>query len=242
MNKDDYRLSHTDEGHGEFYKKIYERGYYAALWREIEQPIIESVLRPMGGRDRTCLDFACGTGRITNVDAQFFGKVVGVDVSETMLAAARVPGNVCLRKIDLTVQSLEETFDVITAFRFFLHAKDRLRRETLKALHAHLNADGRLVCNIHMNATSPAGLASRIVNTIPGAQYRDTLSINCFRGLLMEEAFTVERVIPLGYLPRPGRLLPRLAEALVKPVERVALALRLPAAFAQDFVVIAKKQ
>jgi hypothetical protein len=58
MNEDDYRLSHTGEGYGEFYNKIYERGYYSALWLEVEKPTIESVLWPMGGRDRTCLDFA----------------------------------------------------------------------------------------------------------------------------------------------------------------------------------------
>jgi SAM-dependent methyltransferase len=242
MNKDDYRFSHIGEGYGEFYERIYERGYYSALWREVEKPILENVLRPMGGRGRACLDFACGTGRITNVAAEFFGKVAGVDVSETMLAAARVPGNVRLRKIDLTAESLGETFDVITAFRFFLHAKDRLRREALEAFRAHLNTDGRLVCNIHMNATSPMGLASRIANRIPGTQHRDTLSIKCFYHLLTEDGFTVEQLIPLGYLPRPGRLFPRLAEALVRPVERVALALRLPAAFAQDFIVVARKR
>ena len=64
------------------------------------EPLLEGILRPLGGAERTSLDFACGTGRIAEVAAMFFGSVVGVDVSEAMLSAASVPDNVTLLCVD----------------------------------------------------------------------------------------------------------------------------------------------
>ena len=75
--------------------------------------------------------------------------------------------NVRLQQIDITRQSLGDTFDVVTAFRFFLNAEQQLRREVLEAIRKHLKPDGRLVCNIQMNATSAMGVASRVGTTFP---------------------------------------------------------------------------
>ncbi|TIQ58250.1 MAG: class I SAM-dependent methyltransferase, partial [Mesorhizobium sp.] len=91
--------------------------------------------------------------------ADLFGEVVGVDVSESMLSVAQVPRNVRLRLVDITTEPLPEKFHVITAFRFFLNAEDHLRREALQSMREHLDENGMLVCNIHMNATSPIGIA-----------------------------------------------------------------------------------
>ncbi|WP_244571472.1 class I SAM-dependent methyltransferase [Mesorhizobium carmichaelinearum] len=104
----DYRSSHQTPGYGTDYTKTFRSGYYAALWSGIERPLVESILRPLGGPDRSCLDFACGTGRVTTVAGPLFGEVVGVDVSQSMLACARVPGNVKLVRADLTVAPLSQ--------------------------------------------------------------------------------------------------------------------------------------
>lgn len=238
---DDYRISHADTNAGENYNRTYDSGYYAALWTKIEKPLLETILRTVGGPNKKCLDFACGTGRITNVAADCFAEVVGVDVSETMLACARVPDNVRLRRIDITQKSLGETFDTITAFRFFLNAEERLRVEALQVMREHLNQAGSLVCNIQMNATSPSGVASRIVNQLPFSRARNTMSIDEMSRFLTSGGFTIERITAYGYLPRPGNLVPGLCEAWLEPVERIAGALRIPARFAQQFIVVAKK-
>lgn len=104
----DYRSSHQTQGYGTDYTKTFCSGYYAALWLRIERPLVEGILRPLGGPDRSCLDFACGTGRVTTVAGPLFGEVVGVDVSQSMLACARVPSNVKLVKADLTVAPFSE--------------------------------------------------------------------------------------------------------------------------------------
>ncbi|MGX5830204.1 class I SAM-dependent DNA methyltransferase [Mesorhizobium sp. 43Arga] len=208
----------------------------------IERPLAESNLRPLGGPGRSCLDFACGTGRVTTVAGPLFAEVVGVDVSQCMLACARVPGNVKLVKADLTGAPLSKRFDVVTAFRFFLNAEDPLRREALSAIHEHLNDGGLLVSNIHMNATSPAGLVCRFLNRFQGRVVRSTLSIHAYRQMLASNGFVVERVIGYGFLPRPGWLLPRLCEILVRPVETICRRAGVPARFAQNFLVVARKR
>lgn len=238
---DDYRVSHSAPGYGAHYNKTHQSGYYGALWERIEKPLILDVLRPMSGADRKYLDFACGTGRIVNVAAGLFGEVVGADISRSMLDCAQVPPNVRLLHIDMTRQPLGETFDVITAFRFFLNAEDQLKRDALKAIDEHLKDGGRLVCNVHMNATSPIGLVSRLLNRLSGRTIRHTLSAAKFNALLIASGFLVEDVIPYGYLPRPGSLLPGVCEVLMEPFERASRTLRLPGQLAQHFLVIAKK-
>ena len=179
--RDDYRTSHATTSAVTDYIRTYEVGYYAALWEKIEKPLVQATLRELGGPQKKCLDFACGTGRITTVAADHFAEVVGVDVSALMLASAPGADNVRLHQIDITRQSLGDTFDVVTAFRFFLNAEQQLRQEALEAIRKHLKPYGRLVGNIQMNATSPIGVASRIVNHIPysrTAQYNE-LGENC---------------------------------------------------------------
>jgi SAM-dependent methyltransferase len=238
---DDYRNSHGTTGAVTDYIRTHEVGYYAALWRKIEKPLVQATLRELGGPQKKCLDFACGTGRITTVAADYFAEVVGVDVSAVMLASAPSADNVRLHQIDLTRQSLGDTFDVVTAFRFFLNAEPPLREEALEAIRKHLKQDGRLVCNIQMNATSPIGIASRIANRLPRSKQRNTASIDEQSVLLRSAGFIVERITPYGYLPRPGSLLPKLCEACIEPAERIAGALRVPARFAQQFLVVAKR-
>lgn len=240
--RDGYRSSHSSADYGVIYDRTYEAGYYAALWSKIEKPLIATILRDLGGAEMTCLDFACGTGRITQVAADYFGKVVGVDVSASMLARAHGSHNVRLRRIDITRRRLGETFDVVTAFRFLLNAEQELRQEALQAIREHLKPEGRLICNIHMNATSPIGIAARIANRLPWSCKRNTMSTAELSRLLDSAGFTVERTLGYGYLPRPGRLLPGFCEVCIEPAERLAAAARMPARCAQQFLVVAKRK
>ncbi|SFN99837.1 Methyltransferase domain-containing protein [Mesorhizobium sp. NFR06] len=238
----DYRSSHAARGYGARYNQTYQSGYYAALWEKVERPIVEELFRSVGGPDRTCLDFACGTGRITNVAAGFFGKVVGVDVSDSMIACAIPIRNAKLLLQDITKNSLRDTFDVATAFRFFLNAEDKLRREALLTIRNHLADRGRIICNIHVNASSPAGLASRLVNRVLRQTSHNTLSVDRMEELLADAGFVVENVIAYGFLPRPGRFAPSLCEILIEPAEKFCKALGVPSRFAQHFIIVATKR
>jgi len=237
-----YRASHQSVDVVADYVSTFEVGHCAALWRDVEQPLLESILRRLGGPQRTSLDFACGTGRIAKVAARLFGSVVGVDVSEAMLSAASVPDNVTLLCVDVTKVPLEQTFDVATAFRFFLNAEDTLRRDALRAIYRHLRNDGVLVCNIQLNATSPIGSFSRVLNWAYPSRPRHTLTLYQFSSLLSDEGFEVVESTYYGYLPRPGRLFPHLCEALIEPFEKACRRLKVPGLLAESFIVAARKR
>ncbi|KZD21338.1 class I SAM-dependent DNA methyltransferase [Tardiphaga robiniae] len=240
-SSESYRASHQSADIVADYAKTFEVGYCAALWRNVEQPLLESILRPLGGPERTSLDFACGTGRITKVSASFFGSVVGVDVSEAMLLAASVPDNVTLRCIDITNDPGQQIFDVATAFRFFLNAEDALRRDALRAIYRYLRKDGVLVCNIQLNATSPIGMVSRILNWAYPRRPRNTLTLDQFSRVLSAEGFEVIESTYYGYLPRPGSFLPRLCEVLVGPFEKICRSLKVPGFLAEHFLIVSRK-
>ncbi|HEX6260674.1 MAG TPA: class I SAM-dependent methyltransferase [Woeseiaceae bacterium] len=237
-----YRGTHTAAGYGVRYRRTYTRGYYAALWRDVERPLLINVVRACGGGPtKLCLDFACGTGRISEAIATEYGKVVGVDVSSAMLAEARVPSNVELIEADLTRTSLRQQFDAATAFRFFLNAEEPLRRAALRSIYSHLKPGAPLICNIHMAATSPMGVVYQGARALQGRVVHHVLTPDAFTPLLEACGFRVERLIHYGYLPRPGHFLPRLCERLVAPVERACRSLHVPGRWAQSFLVVATK-
>lgn len=240
-DSESYRASHQAADIVADYVNTFEVGYCAALWRKIERPLLENILRPLGGPERTSLDFACGTGRIAKVAALFFGSVIGVDVSEAMLLAASVPDNVTLLCTDITNAPGQQIFDVATAFRFFLNAEDALRRDALRAIYRHLRKGGVLVCNIQLNATSPIGVLSRILNRAYPGKPRNTLTLDQFSRVLSDEGFEVVESTYYGYLPRPGRFFPRLCEVLIEPFEKVCRSLKVPGFLAENFLVVSRK-
>jgi ubiquinone/menaquinone biosynthesis C-methylase UbiE len=241
-SSDSYRMSHQAAEARIAYDETFEVGYYAALWRKIEKPLLASVLLPLGGHERASLDFACGTGRITKVAAGFFGSVIGVDVSEAMLSNPSVPENVTLICTDITRTSLDRQFDVATAFRFFLNAEDNLRRDALRTIYRHLREQGVLVCNIQLNKTSPMGVVSRVLNWAYPRIPRNTLTLDEFSKILAEERFEIVDSRSYGYLPRPGRVFPRLCEVLVEPFEKACRWMRVPGWLAESFIVVARKR
>jgi SAM-dependent methyltransferase len=241
---ENYRASHASTGYGEHYSRTYQVGYYAELWRHIERPLLERILRELSERGAaSCLDFACGTGRITQVNERFFEHAVGIDVSEQMLAVAK---KACVRaelvQRDITAEPLDRKFDVITAFRFFLNAEPKLRDQVLASLAKAMEDSGTLIVNVHVNHSSPLGFAYRIRNAIRGKTVANTLSVQHLESLLNDHGFAVKRIHWYGFYPRTGWMFNSLANLLQLPVERVFAAVKiLPRRWAQSFIVEAQR-
>jgi ubiquinone/menaquinone biosynthesis C-methylase UbiE len=74
-----------------------------------------------------CLEIGCGAGRITHALAGDFQRVVGVDVSDEMLARARKmsPDNVALVRVEGTTLPFEDSlFDGVISTHVFQHLED----------------------------------------------------------------------------------------------------------------------
>jgi trans-aconitate 2-methyltransferase len=96
--------------------------------------------------DETVLDAGCGSGRITQalIERLPRGRVIAVDASESMVAAARerLPG-ADVRVVDLLALDLGEPVDAILSTATFHWILDHER--LFAQLHAALRPGGRLV-------------------------------------------------------------------------------------------------
>jgi ubiquinone/menaquinone biosynthesis C-methylase UbiE len=213
-----YRFSHIAKG-GDYARGFVDRKYRALLW-ELERTVLDEIVPAGQSRALAYLDFACGTGRVIHHLEDRVKTAVGVDVSASMLSIAE--GTVRraeLHAADLTREARFEhdTFDLVTAFRFFPNAEPELRSDSLKAIHRVLKVGGRLVFNSHINPGSLRNRAKRLVRrrTLAGLDRRTTERI------VRSHEFTVERVYPLGVWPGsespPSFLMPVL-EALERRV------------------------
>jgi SAM-dependent methyltransferase len=236
----DYRTSHANTKTVQTYVKAYEQGYFTAQWEAIEKPLLKTIINDLPTRPKNCLDFACGTGRISSALAEIVPTVTGVDISGQMLSEARVPPNVELLEQDITRAQLGKKFDLCTAFRFFLNAQEELRVEALRGIRSHLNDNAYLIANIHMSSSSPMGFIYNQLKRLKGKTVHRTMGVNEFTQLLEENGFSVERVYHYSYLPKPGRYFPRFAQRVIYPFERLCNAVNIPRKLSQNFCVLAK--
>ncbi len=237
----DYRFSHQSSGYGKRYAQRYLRGYYAVQWQKLEKPLLAKVFAELGTNAKTCLDFACGTGRITAFESGHFAHVTGVDISSAMLADAPACPNVEYVCRDITKESLGRRFDVVTSFRFFLNAQADLRTAALKAIGAHLAPGGTLVLNVHMNAGSPTGLAIRLGRRLTGRRLHNVLSLQELTQELNDTGYVVERVTWYSFMPRPGRLIGDFVSPAMEAVEHLWRGLGVFKSAGQSFLVLAKR-
>jgi predicted TPR repeat methyltransferase len=197
-----YRESHVGRGH-EYDANIAASPFDDYLSRA-ENVYLGRVLGAvLPARIGRYLDFACGTGRITSQLESRADESVGVDVSASMLQAARTRCRFTqFVQADLTRDDHELTgFDVVTAFRFFGNAEAALRGDALRAINRCLRAGGHLILNNHRNPYSLARLAHRLT----GGRHRATLSHFELRALLAKSGFRIVWQRPIGaWLYRTG--------------------------------------
>ena len=161
MHYEDYRTTHIgpESWAKDYDAKLFAPGSFdAAIW-EREQRLIDEILEKHVARRSSYLDFACGTGRVLAHVEPHFETSVGLDISDTMLAAARSRVRAAtLVQGDATTNPdvlQGRRFDFITAFRFFLNAQPPLRDEAMAFLASSLrDRDSRLLFNAHGNRHS----------------------------------------------------------------------------------------
>jgi len=202
-----YIDSHKAPGKGESYDNYYasdpEMGY---LWGQ-EQRVLARVLDDYYGKQPAhLLDFACGTGRVAGFLESRVASSWGVDVSGSMLSEARKK---LVQTRLLEANLLEEcpfpkaSFNLITAFRFFLNAESRLRTAAVKALEPLLADDGCFVFNIHQNRHSLYFWPTQLYCRMRHAEPYVTLSIGECSRVLRSVGLKIIRVYAVGLLHLP---------------------------------------
>jgi ubiquinone/menaquinone biosynthesis C-methylase UbiE len=201
---EDYRLSH--QARGSSYDGVLAAAPFDSYMARLEKQYLQGCVKTLfkDARPRY-LDFACGTGRITQTVAPLCAEAVGVDISDSMLEQARRKcAGVRFVHADLTRSEVDlGHFDLATAFRFFGNAQDELRETVLHALRERLRPQGVLILNSHRN---PHALSS-LLQSMTGES--DGMDLHYFklRSLLQRHGFHIEEARPIGVWMYRSRLL-----------------------------------
>lgn len=114
----------------------YGRGITEGQFRKSGESAYEKLIaqdKLLKGRE-SILDFGCGTGRLTEFMAKDFKKVIGVDISATMICRGKDRlknlKNVELIEIDgASIPLPDRSVDIVFAYLVFQHIKERFMVE-----------------------------------------------------------------------------------------------------------------
>lgn len=233
----DYRASHTSPEKGrEYARSFLENNNKRFIWEWEQQVLSEIVtnLRKSSGKDQKLrhLDFACGTGRILGYMRQFVGDSIGVDVSDSMLKQAQhnAPSSELMKR-DLTTDNPfpRRSFDLITAFRFFVNAQDHLRAQAMQELSTLVRPDGVLVFNVHVVRSSIFGSSMLLYKRLKrdrSGTFR-TMSIGEVHELLTANDLTIVKTYHRGIIPIYNDDSERVPFGLLRPLEKFFSKLRI---------------
>lgn len=207
-----YRDSHKMDGKGLSYDCHYSEDLWSKFLWSREQIILSDIINIyFNKRDIHLLDFACGTGRISNYLEHRTKTSVGIDVSSSMLEIAKGKlKRTALIQSDLTSKNVLQgrKFNLITAFRFFLNAEPDLRNAVMKVLVTLMSEDGYLVFNNHHNLTAPIMLWSYFRNRINSKGVNNFMSIREIKNLVKDYNLEIVRFYPVGFFRIPKVNLP----------------------------------
>lgn len=237
----DYRSSHLEVG-GRYDAKLAESPFdaYMSAWERKHLGGIIKRFYPNG--PARYLDFACGTGRITEQIAPLAQTSVAVDISPTMIEEARKK----CPKTQFHLGDLTQTdpdlgqFDLISSFRFFGNAQDELREGALKAIMRRLKTGGHLLINSHRNPRALYAVLDRLTG---GPANVMDLHLPKLRALLDRHGLDIVWLQPIAVWMYRSRLMLN-----TRPDEQRALAneARFSSAsfapIAPDVIVVARKR
>lgn len=114
---------------------------------------------------RLALDFGCGVGRITQALTAHFDRVVGLDISETMIdqaVALNRVGERCRYVCGRLSDFPDSTFDFVFSVYVIQHIPHALQAETLRELVRVVKPNGVIACQIPQPQPGIHGLRRRL--------------------------------------------------------------------------------
>jgi len=238
-----YRDSHKASDKGFVYDQHYDMVPWQVFCWSREQKVLSEILaKYYESRDIHLLDFACGTGRITNFLETRVTTSTAVDVSSSMLDVARKKlSHTQILEGDITSGPLlkGEKFNLITAFRFFLNAEPQLRLAVIKSLAELLSEDGYLVFNNHRNVRSLWVKLLYMYNRIrhPEGMF-NVMTLKQIRELTASAGLEIEAVYPVGFFHLPK--IP-VSQRLTGIIEDICCKFKYMAQFSESPIVVCKR-
>jgi len=226
-------------------RDVYAPGTYDDHVWSLQRPHLEVLLSDFQARHGRVkyLDFACGTGRIISVAERFAAESTGVDISPFMIerAATRVSrSRLVVANVLADPASIDDDYDVITAFRFFLNTEPEMRVAVMASLAGRLRGDDSLlVFNIHGNATSSLALTS-IYRRLRGWGPAWLMSHREVRGLVEGSGLTI--VDRMGFGLWPKRLYRTPIGPMIRAIDRWAVRNRLLRPISQDVIYVCRRR
>jgi len=243
MTEISYRDSHKYEGKGAEYEAYYQnKARQKFLWSREQKILLRILEKNYMGRDVHLLDFACGTGRITEFLENRVKTSTGVDVSGSMLAIANEKlKRAKLIETDITEENIlkPRKFNLITAFRFFLNAEPELRSVAMRALAELLDEDGYLVLNNHQNSGSP-WIRLRYAHyrkKNPEGIY-NVMSIEQMKNLVEEAGLEIVEIYPIGFFNPPKIPVP---DCLNHGIDWAASKLKFMNQFSENLIAVCRR-
>lgn len=211
------------------YDQMFENDPGEKLSWKVQRSLLSTVLDRLflGSESHRALDFACGTGRITELIQTASWDVTGLDASAAMIEQARhrlptvsfVQGFLDDPSVQESLGAVDNPFQLITAFRFFLNAPAASRSPTLRTLVGMLAADGRLILNNHGSSPSLRNLGLRLRRRRGSTttRQRDFVKLLTSAGLVIEQRWGAQIFTRRMYrLPLVGWLCCRIEAFLPK--------------------------
>lgn len=204
----DYRDRFVAKEEAAKYDANYQSDSYANILFEIEKKYLLAII---GKIKRThaeinSLDFACGTGRITEFIEKYVDFSEGLDISESMLQIARkkaIKSKFFYGDITNDPMICPGPYDLVTAFRFVTNAQSDLRMEALKALSSRMErSESLLVFNVHRCIHSYLFFHWLFQKVFPFKNDHDWhyMSRHDARKLASQSKLKVDRIIGFGFL------------------------------------------
>lgn len=236
----DYRKSHLQPEKGNAYHASFINDPYRRMVWELEKEILNRILLDFYSESEiNHLDFACGTGRILLYLEDRTKRSLGVDLSPSMLEVARKYRK-CAEVIDadLTKHDIlgNRKFNLITAFRFFPNAQPQLRLEAIQVLRRHLEKNGFLVFNNHMNT---ACIKYRLARFLGRGGHKG-MSIEETKRLTDEAGFDIVKIYHLCVLPVSDRFM-LLREPLLKYIEKSLARVSILSNLGENLIFVCKR-
>jgi SAM-dependent methyltransferase len=222
METTSYTSMYQDPRTAAAYDETICRSNDDAVWAA-ERGILTGLIRKHLVNPRSCkaVDFACGTGRISEAVKPLVASLTGLDISEAMLERARqrVPG-VDFRRVDVleTPEEIPDGCDLITSFRFLLLAEPPLREACIRALARRLKpGTGAMILNTHGNPRSFRAIAALKDRIRQSGRKLPSFSLRDMRALAERCGLRLVDASGCGFVPNSiGKLLPRRLFALIE--------------------------